>query len=128
MMMNKIWIASALCLVMIIVGVTLSLLQQQQQVEAKGRIGGFVNIGGFSCFEEKACVNGWANGTRMAQIDWNQGAIGHSLNGGDLNCWITYSEAECHGYIHGYIYKWTQLWNKDHHSYYPTNEDKELER
>ena len=56
-----------------------------------------------------------------------RGAIGHSLNSGDLNCWITYSIAECHGYIHGYIYKWTQLWNKDHHSH-PTNEDKELER
>jgi hypothetical protein len=84
-----------------------------QQVKANW-IAGFK----FNCFGEKACVEGWNNATKMAQTDWSQGAIGHSLNGGDLNCWITYSIAECHGYIHGYIYKWTQLWNKD--SSHPT--------
>jgi hypothetical protein len=101
---NKvIWIVFAACL-LIIGAVTLS---HQQQVKANW-------IGGFNCFGEKACVEGWNNGTKMAQIDWNQGAIGHGLNSGDLNCWITYSIAECHGYIHGYIHEWTQLWNKDH--------------
>jgi hypothetical protein len=118
---NKV-IVFTLCLVAMVIGGVTSSLHQQQQVKANW-------IGGFNCFGEKACVEGWNNGTRMAQIDWNQGAIGHSLNSGDLNCWITYSIAECHGYIHGYIHEWTQLWNKDHHSsQYPTNEDKELKR
>jgi len=84
---NKVlWIVFTLCLI----GVTSSSLHQQQQVKANW-------IGGFNCFGEKACVEGWNNGTKMAQIDWNQGAIGHGLNSGDLNCWITYSIAECQG-------------------------------
>jgi hypothetical protein len=51
-------IVFTLCLV---IGVTLS----HQQVKANW-------IGGFNCFGEKACVDGWNNGTKMAQIDWNQ--------------------------------------------------------
>jgi hypothetical protein len=101
---NVVWIVFALCLVMM--PVTSS---QHQQIKAKW-IEGFK----FNCFGEKACIEGFNNGTKMAQLDWNQEAIGHSLNSGDLNCWITYSIAECHGYIHGYIYRWGQLWHQEH--------------
>ena len=71
-------------------------------------------IGGFNCFDEPDCVNGWNAGVAQAPVDWNSGLYSHSLNGGDLNCWANYTTAECHGFIHGYIYEWSELWQQHH--------------
>jgi hypothetical protein len=43
-------------------------------------------IGGFNCFNESQCVNGWNNGTSYAVNDWNGGVYAHNLNGGNINC------------------------------------------
>ena len=71
-------------------------------------------IGGFNCFGENDCVNGWNNGTSLAETDWNSGIYTHNLNGGNLSCLPNFTQSECHGYIHGYIYAWGQLWLQEH--------------
>jgi hypothetical protein len=75
----------------------------------------YVNwIGGFNCFNESQCVNGWNNGTSYAVNDWNGGVYAHNLNGGNINCLNGESLLECHGYIHGYVYEWDKLWLQEH--------------
>jgi hypothetical protein len=71
-------------------------------------------IGGFNCFGENDCVNGWNNGTSLAETDWNSGIYTHNLNGGNFSCLPNFTQSECHGYIHGYIYEWGQLWLQEH--------------
>jgi hypothetical protein len=75
----------------------------------------YVNwIGGFNCFNESQCVNGWNNGTSYAAQDWNGGVYAHNLNGGNINCLNNMTLLECHGYIHGYVYEWDTLWQQEH--------------
>jgi hypothetical protein len=71
-------------------------------------------VGGFNCFGEPQCEAGWGAGLGAAVTDWHGGLYAHILNSGDYNCWQTYSDAKCHGFIHGYIYEWTQLWLHEH--------------
>jgi len=71
-------------------------------------------IGGFNCFGEMDCVNGWNTAISHAQTDWDSELYSHSLNGGNFDCPGDSTIAECHGYIHGYIYEWTQLWQQEH--------------
>jgi hypothetical protein len=70
-------------------------------------------IGGFNCFGETYCVNGWNTGISQAQTDWDSGLYSHSLNGGNYDCSTDDTIAECHGFIHGYIYEWGQLWQEN---------------
>jgi hypothetical protein len=71
-------------------------------------------IGGFNCFGETDCVNGWNTAISQAQTDWDSGLYSHSLSGGNFDCPGDSTTAECHGFVHGYIYEWTQLWQQYH--------------
>lgn len=86
---------------------TTTIPHHQQEVKAGW-------IGGFNCFNEPECVSGWDAGLVAAVTDWNGGLYTHSLNSGDYNCWATYSDAKCHGFLHAFIYEWTQLWFHEH--------------
>jgi hypothetical protein len=46
-------------------------------------------IGGFNCFGETDCTNGWNAGISQAQTDWNSGLYSHSLNGGNMTVLLT---------------------------------------
>lgn len=74
-------------------------------------------IGGFDCYGESECVNGWNDATSQAQTDWNSGQYTQIQNGGNPGCFTgQHTPAFCNGYTKGYTYEWNTLYNQSQQS------------